>query len=225
MTTEPSNILNTSNMLNNNNVSDDNDIDETFDDKPVEIKLPELLSNDELDKIHGFLKGKSNKELSELVTKLLTKDKNKDELQRMQLTNSIMKNLGTSSKRELLNTLDTIINTENKHIVFDSADKLTTISEEKKSSNDELRKKLHQKIFMTNKKNQSKMYEKMMQQFKDSTSEKPDGTASEKPDESASEKPDDEKKKKKKNKKINKTAFQEDIVNQMMQILNSNQKS
>jgi hypothetical protein len=214
---------NTNTNINNNIVEIDeiDDIDETFDNKPVEVNLPELLSTDELNHIHGFLKGKSNKELSEIVTKILTKNTDENELQKMQLTSSIMKNLGTSSKRELLTTLDTILNSQNKYIVFESADKLNTITEEQKTSNDDLRKKLHQKIFMSNKKNQQKMYEKMMTQFQQSQNQtEPTNTETniETNTETNTKSSDDKIKKKKKNKKNN-TAFQQNIIDQMTSIV------
>lgn len=211
------------NMTDMTDMTDIDDIDESFDSKPVEVTFPELLSTDELNQIHGFLKGKSNKELSELVTKILTKNTDQNEMQKMQITNSIMKNLGTSSKRELLTTLDTILNSQNKHIIFESADKLVTIqNEEQKSSNDELRKKLHQKIFMSNKKNQQKMYEKMMNQFQKSQTETHEVQETHEVEETQNLKSNDDKKKKKKNNKINKKinsdVFQQNIIEQMTAI-------
>lgn len=241
MTDLTNNVAN--NVIDMNNeidkIDDIDDIDETFDNKPVEVNLPELLSTDELNQIHGVLRGKSNKELSELITKILTKNTEKNELQKMQLTKSIMKNLGTSSKRELLTTFDTILNTQNKHIVFESADKLSTIGSEQKSKNDDLRKKLHDKIFMSNKKNQQKMYDKMMKQFQESqnqtntetnteTNTKTNteintetNTETQEIKETENTKSNDDKiKKKKKNKKnkINNTAFQQNIIEQMTAI-------
>jgi hypothetical protein len=200
------------NTDNTNTVDIDDDIDESFDDKPKVVEVPELLSNEDLDKIHTLMKTKSNKEIIEIITKLVSTDTNQTEFQKIQVQSGLLKNLGSSSKRDLLNMLDTIVTEKNKHVIFESSSKLQTVSDNNKQSNDELRKKLHQKIQMSNKKNQQQMYEKLMEQFQQS----------QKDSENQPNQSNETGLKPKKKKKINNKLFQDDIVNQMAELLKNN---
>ena len=230
------------------NIMNDNDIDETFDSAPTEIKMPQLLSVDELKTINELMKSKSNKELSDIITKLITNNNNGlngtdrlDDAKKMEFRKSIMQNLHTSSKRELLSMLSTLLTQNNKHIVLDSipsiqsnrasvldsipsiqsSNKSESINNDKQISSEELRKKLHQKIFMSNKKNLQKMYEKMAENFQKTEN------ISETPEPNQTTEINDTQKQKKKNKnkkknKINQQTFQNQIINQMAEIVKNN---
>ena len=214
------------------NIMNDNDIDETFDSAPTEIKMPQLLSVDELKTINELMKSKSNKELSDIITKLITNNNNGlngtdrlDDAKKMEFRKSIMQNLHTSSKRELLSMLSTLLTTHNKHIALDlipsiqSSNKSESINNDKQISSEELRKKLHQKIFMSNKKNLQKMYEKMAENFQKTEN------ISETPEPNQTTEINDTQKQKKKNKKknkINQQTFQNQIINQMAEIVKNN---
>lgn len=215
------------------NIMADNDIDETFDSTPTEIKMPQLLSADELNTINKLMKSKSNKELSDIIHKLITnnKDDELDNNKKMELKTGIMQHLNSSSKRELLSMLTTLLTQNNKHIVLDSIPSIQsnrasalessnnseTIDAEQISS-EELRKKLHQKIFMSNKKNLQKMYQKMAENFqKENISETPEANQTIEINDTQKQK----KKNKKKN-KINQQTFQNQIINQMAEIVKNN---
>jgi hypothetical protein len=201
------------------NIMTDTDIDETFDSVPAEIKMPPLLSTDELNTIIGLMKSKSNKEISDIISKLLTNNNDKlDNVKKMEVETSIMKNLNSSSKRELLSMLNTLVTQNNKYIVLESVNKLESNNNDEQISSDELRKKLHQKIFMSNKKNLQKMYEKMAENFQtENISQTTETTQTIESNDTHKQK----KKTKKKN-KINQQSFQNQIINQMAEIVKNN---
>ena len=201
----------------------EDDIDETFDEKPVHVNLPVPLSNDELNKVHELMKTKSNKEISEIVTKIMTSEKEKKEIEKMKIESSILKNLNTSSKRELLNLLDLVLHQQNKHIVFENANMLETVTEDKKESHDELRKKLHSKIYMTNKNNMKKMYEKMSENLMSMQQESEQQTEQTSEQNVNSEITSEKKNKKKKN-KLNRQKLQNQLMEQMANLLQEQQQ-
>ena len=197
----------------------DTDIDETFDSAPTEIKMPQLLSVDELNTINKLMKSKSNKELSDIIHKLITnnKDDELDNNKKIELKTGIMQHLNSSSKRELLSMLTTLLTQNNKHIALETSNNSENINDEQISS-EELRKKLHQKIFMSNKKNLQKMYQKMAENFQTEN-------ISETPEANQTIEINDTQKQKKKNKKknkINQQTFQNQIINQMAEIVKNN---
>ncbi len=199
------------------NIMIDNDIDENFDSFSTEIKMSQLLSTDELSRINNLMKSKSNKELSDIISKLITHNNNGvnelDDVKKMEVSTSIIKNLNSSSKRELLLMLNTLLTQNNKHIALETSSNSETINDEHISS-EELRKKLHQKIFMSNKKNLQKMYQKMAENFQN--------TENISETNQATETNDTQKQKKKKKNKINQQSFQNQIINQMAEIVKNN---
>lgn len=214
--TDLSNNLQNTNLeqikeVNENIVIQDDDIDENFDEKPVEINLPAPLSNDELNKVHVLMKSKSNKEITEIITKLMTSQKDSTQVDKMQLESSLLKNLSSSSKRELINMMGTILHQQNKHIVFQNACSLDTVTEQNKKSHDDLRKKLHEKIYMSNKNNLKKMYEKMTESMASLQNDNIDNTDS-------NQEQNKTKSKKKKN-KLNSQKLQSQLMDQMASLL------
>ena len=195
----------------------DDDIDESFDIKPIEVNLPAPLSTDELNKVHALMKTKSNKELSEIIAKLMTSKKNNTEIEKVQKESSLLKNLSSSSKRELLNMMDSILHQENKHVIFESADSLDTVTKQNKTSHDELRKKLHEKIYMSNKSNLKKMYEKMTEGMSSLQQDSQPQTNIN--DDESNEQSKEQSKSKKKKSKLNRNKLQSQLMEQLTSLL------
>jgi hypothetical protein len=198
----------------------DDDIDESFDNKPIEVNLPAPLSTDELNKVHALMKTKSNKELSEIIAKLMTSKKNNTEIEKVQKESSLLKNLSSSSKRELLNMMDSILHQENKHVIFENADSLDTVTKQNKTSHDELRKKLHEKIYMSNKSNLKKMYEKMTEGMSSLQQDsQPQTNINDENNEQSNEQSKEQSKSKKKKSKLNRNKLQSQLMEQLTSLL------
>jgi hypothetical protein len=197
----------------------DNELDETFDNPipVVDFKMPEPLTPDELKQVTDLMKIKSNKELSNLLTDISIKQNpNLNDMQKMQLQETLSKNIGNMSKRELINTLSQIINQSNKKLVFGDSSELNTMTTEQ-LSREQLLDKLRQKRTMQDK----KKVQQMMQKLQDELINKPDDVGEE---EVTSETPATNKKKnkKKKNKKANQKDLQEALVNKMKDFMKTN---
>ena len=218
-----------SNSVSNNPIMDD-DIDESFDVKPVEINLPAPLSNDELNKVHTMMKSKSNKELVTIITNLVTSRKD-DKTNDTNIESTILKNLSSASKRELLNMMGPLLHQQNKHVVFQDSHSLDTVSEQNKTSHDELRKKLHNKIYMSNKNNLKKMYEKMSEgltSFQNSGQETEQETEQVRDQTNSTNNNSEndiikETKSKKKQKKLDREKLQSQLMDQMASLIKEQQ--
>lgn len=200
------------------NISEVDELDESFDDKPVTLDLPTPLTNSELNKMHEMMKSKSNKEIMDIINQIATNG-DKSELNKKDESSSILKNLKSSSKRELINMMSLLVNQKNKHLIFQNASKLDTVKNDELRN--ELRKKLHNKIYMSNKNNLKKMYEKMAEGLQ--TLEEPSEShePSDQNEQNITENIQSVKssKSKKKNKKLNRQKLQEQFMNQMANLI------
>lgn len=170
----------------------DDEIDEEF------KETNNVLSNDEMDKINTLLLTKTKSELLEYINKL-TSFNNLN----FQLEKGINITYGNNSKKELTKIIKEMVNKKNKYIFFEEPKQNES---EKKLSRDELRKKLHDKMKMSDKRNLQKMYEKLQDEYlnnQDMT--ETTNTISDK--------------KKKKKKKMDAEKLKKQLINQMTEIV------
>ena len=172
---------------------DDDDIDESFTQKPqVDIKTlePEELSPEELEEMKKVLNTKSHKELRECLcdfAMMYVKDSQENSMQKMQITQNINKIYGSTSKQHIIDTLLNMLNKTNFHIIIKPKNVQKSHTEDVKPTREELLKKLHNKIKISNKANVQKEYKKLQEEITETETEI-DGDANQ-----------DKKKKKKKN--------------------------
>lgn len=195
----------------------DTELDETFDNPipVVDFKMPNPLSQEELQKLHEYLKNKSNKELLNLISDISIKhNPNLNDMQKMQMIETLKQNMATTSKRELINTLSQIVNQSNKNLVFEDSSELKTLNTEQ-LTREQLREKLRQKRTMSDKK---KMVQ-MMQNFQDeltATNSVNEQTQHTKQNNT------ENKKKNKKKKKASQSHLQQQLINKMTELMKSN---
>jgi len=189
----------------------DDDIDEDFS-KPqseqnIDINIPLPLEQSEIDEIQNILKSKSGSELKDCLTKLMTSTmKNVDSYQNIQIGNNVQKTYGSSSKREIIGVIMSIVNQQNKNIILNKNQPIIQNTQEKelsKESREELRQKLRNKIKAGDKTNMQKMYETLQEEYEKLQQE-------ENPTDS-----NETEKKKKKKKKLDPKKLQNQLINQM----------
>jgi hypothetical protein len=187
----------------------DDDIDENFSQPQPEsnfdFNVAVKLNQSELDEIQNVLKSKSGSELRDYLTKLMTHNmKDSHNFQTAQIATNIQKTYGSSSKREVISVIMTVVNKHNKYIVLTKPQ--TQIVQpvlEKKESREELRQKLRNKIKGGDKTNMQKMYETLQEEYeKLQEEENPTDT-------------DGGEKKKKKKKKLDPKKLQNQLISQM----------
>jgi hypothetical protein len=170
----------------------DDEIDEDFKDtKPV-------LSNDDIDKINTLLTTKTKSELLEYINKLSSFDNLNFQLQK-----GINMAYGNNSKKELITIIKGLINNKNKSVFFEETKQNEP---QEKLSREELRKKLHDKMKMSDKRNLQKMYEKLQDEYlNNQETTETNNTSTDK--------------KKKKKKKIDPEKLKKELINQMTEIV------
>jgi hypothetical protein len=189
----------------------DDEIDEDFS-KPqseenFDLNIPLPLDQSELNEIQDILKSKSGSELREYLTKLMTFSmKDTNSFQSTQVGTNVQKTYGSSSKREVISVIMTIVNQQNKHFILNKTQHIVQIvQQETKESREELRQKLRNKIKSGDKTNMQKMYETLQEEYEkmqeQENSIETDGG--------------EEKKKKKKKKKLDPKKLQNQLINQM----------
>lgn len=187
----------------------DDDIDEDFS-KPqsesnIDFNIPLPLDQSELDEIQSILKSKSGSELRDYLTKLMTFTmKGADNFQSAQVGSNVQKTYGSSSKREVVSVIMSVVNKQNKHIILTKPEPIVqVVQQETKESREELRQRLRNKIKAGDKTNLQKMYETLQEEYeKMQEQENPTDT-------------DGGDKKKKKKKKIDPKKLQNQLINQM----------
>ena len=149
----------------------DDEIDEDFS-KPqsetnIDFDIPLPLDQSELDEIQSILKSKSGSELRDYLTKLMTFSmKNADTFQATQVATNVQKTYGSSSKREVISVIMTVVNKQNKHIILNKVQPVAkVVQQETKESREELRQKLRNKIKSGDKTNMQKMYETLQEEY------------------------------------------------------------
>jgi hypothetical protein len=195
----------------------DDEIDEDFSKPQSELEsninfdIPIPLDQSELDEIQNVLKSKSGSELRDYLIKLMTFSiKDTDSFQSAQVGNNVKKTYGSSSKREIISVIMTVVNKQNKHIILNKTpDYLQTIQQETKETKEtreELRQRLRNKIKVGDKTNMQKMYETLQEEYdkmqeQENPTDVEGGNGSEK--------------KKKKKKKLDTKKLQGQLINQM----------
>jgi hypothetical protein len=184
----------------------DDDIDEDFSqpqsESNLDFNIPTPLEQSELDEIQSILKSKSGSELRDYLTKLMTFTmKGVDSFQSAQVGSNVQKTYGSSSKREVIGVIMTVVNKQNKHIIFNKTQPVVQVVQQE--SREELREKLRNKLKAGDKTNMQKMYETLQEEYeKMQEQENPTDT-------------DGGEKKKKKKKKIDPKKLQNQLINQM----------
>lgn len=197
----------------------DNDIDEDFTSKPVVIDIPSPLSNEELSKVNNLAKNKSNKELMEYITQLVSSSAdNLTDIQKMQMQNGVSKMYENFSKKALIEVIGKFINEKNKHIIFNDVTQLKTMNEEQKLSREELRQKLRNKIKSGNSKNVNKQLEQLQEQLENSDISQMLNQNETTGENIVEQKPE----KKKKKKKIDPKKLQNKLMGQMVNLMKNN---
>ncbi len=194
----------------------DDDIDEDFS-KPqsesnIDFNIPMPLDQSELDEIQSILKSKSGSELRDYLTKLMTFTmKDADNFQSIQVANNVQKTYGSSSKREVISVIITVVNKQNKHIILNKPQAVVqVVQQETKESREELRQRLRNKIKAGDKTNMQKMYETLQEEY-DKLQEQENPTDT-----------DGGEKKKKKKKKIDPKKLQNQLITQMASYMKNN---
>ncbi len=194
----------------------DDDIDEDFS-KPqsesnLDFNIPIPLDQSERDEIQDVLKSKSGSELRDYLVKLMTFTmKGSDTFQTAQVSTNIQKTYGSSSKREVVSVIMTVVNKQNKHIILAKSQPVVqVVQQETKESREELRQKLRNKIKAGDKTNMQKMYETLQEEY-DKLQEQENPTDT-----------DGAEKKKKKKKKLDPKKLQNQLINQMASYMKNN---
>lgn len=200
----------------------DDEIDEDFTSKPVVVDNPSPLSNEELSKVNELVKTKSNKELMEYISQLVsTSADNLTDVQKLQMQNGVSKMYGNCSKKALIEVISKFVNEKNKHVVFQDVTQLKTMNEDQKLSREELRQKLRNKIKSRNSRNLNKQLEELQEQLENSDlgqmlNENENTNVN---NDNETEKKTDKKKKKK---KIDPKKLQNKLINQMTNLMKNN---
>jgi hypothetical protein len=158
----------------------DNELDETFDvpaKEPIDFKMPDPLTEDELKQLTELMKTKSNKELSTLILDVSIKNNpTMNDTQKMQLCENLKTNISSMSKRDLINVMCKIVNQQNKKLVFDDESNLKTMTTAQKLSREELIEKLKQKRMLNDKKKVQQIIEKLQEQNETENTEQSENT-------------------------------------------------
>lgn len=199
----------------------DDEIDEDFTSKPVVVNTPSPLSNEELSKLNDLVINKSNKELMEYISQLVSSSAdNLTDIQKQQMKNGVNKIYGNFSKKALIEVIANFVNEKNKHVVFNDVTQLKTMDEEQKLSREELRQKLRNKLKSGNSRNnkqsqQLEQLEQLQQQLENfdigqilDQNETTGGNNDNKP--------------KKKKKKIDPKKLQNKLIGQMANLMKNN---
>ena len=187
----------------------DDDIDENFSqpqsEHNLDLNIPIQLDQSERDEIQNVLKSKSGSELRDYLTKLMTFSmKDSDTFQSAQVTTNIQKTYGSSSKREVVSVIMTVVNKQNKHIILAKTQPIVqAVQQEAKESREDLRLRLRNKIKAGDKTNMQKMYETLQEEY-DKLQEQENPTDT-----------DGGEKKKKKKKKLDPKKLQNQLISQM----------
>ncbi len=196
----------------------DDDIDEDFS-KPqsesnLDFIIPSQLDQTEKDEIQNVLKTKSGSELREYLVKLMTFTmKDNDTFQSAQVATNIQKTYGSSSKREIVSVIMTVVNKQNKHIILTKPQTVQQNQQDQpvqQESREELRQRLRNKIKAGDKSNMQKMYETLQEEYEKLQEE---------------ENPTDTNggdKKKKKKKKLDPKKLQNQLISQMASYMKNN---
>jgi len=198
----------------------DDEIDEDFTSKPVVVDTPSPLSNEELSKVNNLIRNKSNKELMEYISQLVsTSADNLTDVQKMQMQNGVSKMYGNFSKRALIEVIGKFVNEKNKHVVFNDVTQLKTMDEEQKLTREELRQKLRNKIKSGNSRNLNKQLEQLQEQLENSDiGQMLNPDSQNENNENGDNKPE----KKKKKKKIDPKKLQNKLIGQMANLMKNN---
>jgi hypothetical protein len=195
----------------------DDEIDEDFTSKPVVVNTPSPLSNEELSKVNDLVKNKSNKELMEYISQLVsTSADNLTDIQKLHMQNGVSKIYGNFSKKALIDVIGNFINEKNKYVVFNDVTQLKTMNEEQKLSREELRQKLRNKLKSKNSRNNNQLeqLEQLQKQLENS-----DISQILNQNETTEENNDNKPKKKK---KINPKKLQNKLIGQMANLMKNN---
>jgi hypothetical protein len=196
----------------------DDDIDEDFS-KPqsesnLDLNIPLPLDQSEQNEVQNVLKSKSGSELRDYLTKLMTFTmKSADSFKSSQVESNVQKTYGSSSKREVIGVIMTVVNKENKHIIL-AKPQIQTIKQDQpvqKESREELRQRLRNKIKAGDKSSMQKMYETLQEEY-DKLQEQENPTTD----------TDGTEKKKKKKKKLDPKKLQNQLISQMASYMKNN---
>lgn len=204
----------------NDDINDDidDDIDEDFTSKPVVVDTPSPLSNEELSTLNNLIRNKSNKELMEYISQLVsTSADNLTDIQKMQMQNGVSKMYENFSKKALIEVIGKFVNNKNKNVVFNDVTQLKTMNEEQKLSREELLQKLRNKIKSGNSKNINKQLEQLQEQLENS-----DINQMFNQNETTEENNDNKSEKKKKKKKIDPKKLRNKLMGQMANLMKNN---